>query len=59
MGAEGFDFAFAHIERIPLAVEEDEPLGPLNVDILRADAIMQPLNRGPVPIQQPGSAFGT
>jgi hypothetical protein len=41
MSEEAFDFALAHLQRMPLAMEYDEPLDLLNINILGLDAVMQ------------------
>ncbi len=38
---EADDLGLAHLERMALAVEEDEPSDSLDISVLRADAIMQ------------------
>jgi hypothetical protein len=54
---EVFDLAFAHLERMPLAVEEEEPLDPLDVGILGADPGMPRPERVPHALEQPGPTF--
>ena len=41
MGQEGDDFGLGHLEGMPLAMEQDESLRPVDVGVLGADAVMQ------------------
>jgi len=34
------DFLFGHFSRMPFAMVDDEPLNPVDVSLLRADAVM-------------------
>ena len=48
MSEEGFDFTLAHLQRMPLAMEDDESLDPLDIGILGADAVMQGIAADPL-----------
>ena len=54
MVEEGDELGLAHVGRMPLPVEEDEPPGPLDLAILGADAVMQATDRHPRPVQELG-----
>jgi hypothetical protein len=58
MSEEGFDFALAHLERMPLAMEHDETLDPLEISVLGADAVVQHPNHQSNAIEQPRPAIG-
>ena len=44
----------AHLQRMPLVVEQDEPLRPLHIGILRTDAVMQSPGGLTDLVEQPG-----
>src|SRR5262249_5822268 len=46
MVQEGDDLRLAHLQRMPLAVEQDESPDPVHVGLLGADAVMQAPGRG-------------
>jgi hypothetical protein len=48
------DFGSAHLRRVPLAVEEDEPLDPMDVHLLGATAVVAGPDRVAYTIQQLG-----
>lgn len=52
----GDDFGLAHLFGVALAVEEDEPLGPVEVGLLGADAIVAAAEDVAHLAEQPGAA---
>jgi len=58
MSEEGFDFAFTHLERLPLAMQHDETLDSMDISVLGEEAVVQHPNRRLHAIEQPRPAIG-